>query len=74
MYGNETVNAHFLEDNEAPDVSDIPNRTIAEGESFATITLDDFVSDADNDDDQQEQNSITNLLQENHLSAPDGFH
>ena len=34
--------------NDAPVVADIPAQTIAEGESFATINLDDYVSDADN--------------------------
>ncbi|HEX9751135.1 MAG TPA: Ig-like domain-containing protein, partial [candidate division Zixibacteria bacterium] len=34
--------------NDAPVVSDIPNQTIAEGSSFTTITLDDYVSDVDN--------------------------
>ncbi|MBU8933230.1 MAG: T9SS type A sorting domain-containing protein [candidate division Zixibacteria bacterium] len=38
--------------NDAPVVTDIPDQTIAEGGSFATITLDDFVSDADNTDEQ----------------------
>ena len=36
--------------NDAPVVTDIPNQTIAEGASFATINLDDFVSDVDNTD------------------------
>ncbi len=36
--------------NDAPVVTDIPNQTIAEGAAFATITLDDFVSDLDNTD------------------------
>ena len=36
--------------NDAPVVGDIANQTIAEGESFATINLDDFVSDVDNPD------------------------
>ncbi|MBW1743775.1 MAG: PKD domain-containing protein, partial [Deltaproteobacteria bacterium] len=36
--------------NDAPVVSDIPGQTIAEGESFATINLDNYVSDADNPD------------------------
>ena len=36
--------------NDAPVVSDIPGETIAEGETFATINLDDFVSDVDNPD------------------------
>ncbi|MGV7975675.1 MAG: Ig-like domain-containing protein [Anaerolineaceae bacterium] len=36
--------------NDAPVVADIPNQTIAEGGSFATIALDDYVSDVDNAD------------------------
>jgi hypothetical protein len=36
----------------APVVTNIPNQTIAEGDSFATIKLDDFVSDVDNTDEQ----------------------
>jgi len=38
--------------NDAPVMSDIPNQTIAEGSSFATIALDDYVSDVDNLDNQ----------------------
>ena len=38
--------------NDAPVVDDIPNQTIAEGDSFATISLDDYVSDVDNTDDE----------------------
>ena len=34
----------------SPVVTDIPNQTIAEGSSFATINLDGYVSDADNTD------------------------
>ncbi|MBU8935030.1 MAG: hypothetical protein KOO62_13670, partial [candidate division Zixibacteria bacterium] len=34
----------------APVVTDIPDQTIAEGGSFATINLDDYVSDADHTD------------------------
>ncbi len=41
-----TVNAQ----NDPPVVSDIPDQTIAEGQSFATIALDDYVSDPDNSD------------------------
>jgi hypothetical protein len=37
-------------ENDAPDVTDIPNQTIAEGQSFTTILLDNFVSDIDNTD------------------------
>jgi len=36
--------------NDAPVVSAIPNQTIEEGQSFATIALDDYVSDVDNSD------------------------
>ncbi|MEA3280550.1 MAG: Ig-like domain-containing protein, partial [Thermodesulfobacteriota bacterium] len=38
--------------NDAPVVSDISGETIAEGGSFATITLDDYVADPDNADDE----------------------
>jgi len=36
--------------NDAPMVSDIPDQIIAEGDSFATIDLDDYVDDVDNTD------------------------
>jgi len=36
--------------NDTPVVSDIPDQTISEGESFATINLDDYVSDVDDAD------------------------
>lgn len=36
--------------NDAPVVSEISDQSISEGSSFTTITLDDFVSDADNSD------------------------
>ncbi|MEP0829423.1 MAG: hypothetical protein HRF51_12965, partial [bacterium] len=36
--------------NDAPVVADIPNQTVAEGTPFATINLDDYVSDIDNAD------------------------
>ena len=36
--------------NDAPVVSDIPDQTVEEGGNFATINLDDFVSDPDNTD------------------------
>jgi hypothetical protein len=38
--------------NEPPVVSDIPDQTISEGETFATINLDDYVVDPDNADDE----------------------
>ncbi len=38
--------------NDAPAVSDIPNQAIAEGSTFTTITLDNYVSDVDNTDEQ----------------------
>ena len=36
--------------NDSPVVGDIPDQTIAEGESFVSINLDDYVSDVDNSD------------------------
>jgi hypothetical protein len=36
--------------NQAPVVSDIPDQTIAEGSTFTTINLDDYVSDVDHAD------------------------
>ncbi|KAA3614966.1 MAG: tandem-95 repeat protein [Calditrichaeota bacterium] len=36
--------------NDAPVVTNIPDQTIAEGEQFDTISLDEFVSDVDNSD------------------------
>ncbi len=38
--------------NDPPVVTDIPNQTVAFGGTFTTITLDNFVSDADNNDNQ----------------------
>jgi hypothetical protein len=38
--------------NDAPVVADIPDQSIEEGSGFATINLDDYVSDADHTDDQ----------------------
>jgi len=35
-------------DNDGPVVSDIPDQTVAEGATFATVNLDNFVSDVDN--------------------------
>jgi hypothetical protein len=36
--------------NDPPVVSDIPDQTIAEGDTFASISLDEYVSDPDNED------------------------
>jgi len=36
--------------NDAPVVGDIPDQTVAEGDAFLTINLDDYVSDVDNGD------------------------
>jgi hypothetical protein len=36
--------------NDAPVVSDIPDQTVAEGLTFTTINLDDYVTDVDNPD------------------------
>ncbi len=46
------VNVTIEAANDAPVVTDIPNQTIAEGGTFATIVLDSYVSDADNSDAQ----------------------
>jgi hypothetical protein len=42
----------ILVTNQPPVVSNIPNQTIAEGQSFATISLDNYVADPDNPDDE----------------------
>ena len=42
----------FPDVNDPPVVSDIPDQTIAEGDTFASIPLDDYVSDPDNEDDE----------------------
>jgi VCBS repeat-containing protein len=44
-----------------PVVSGIPDQFIAEGTSFATIALDDYVTDADNSDDQMSWSYSGNL-------------
>jgi len=38
--------------NDPPVVSDIPNQTVPEGQNFATISLDNYVADPDNPDNQ----------------------
>ena len=45
-----TVNVTITAVNDAPVITDIPDQTIAEGGSFVTISLDDYVSDVDNTD------------------------
>ena len=45
-----TVNVTIEAVNDAPVVTGIPDQTIAEGESFVTISLDAYVADADNTD------------------------
>ncbi len=49
--------------NDPPVVSGIPDQSIAEGSSFATITLDNYVTDIDNDDSEIVWTSyaVTNL-------------
>jgi VCBS repeat-containing protein len=49
---NTTVSITVNPVNDAPVVADIPSQTIAEGSSFATIALDNYVSDVDNTDAQ----------------------
>ncbi len=48
LYYEEAVNITVTNVNEAPDVIGIPDQTIEQGASFATINLDDFISDVDN--------------------------
>ncbi|GEM_PF-2763497 len=45
-----TVIIHVTPVNDAPVVTDIPDQVVSEGESFATISLDDYVSDVDSAD------------------------
>jgi VCBS repeat-containing protein len=47
-----TVNITITPVNDPPDVTDIPNQSIAEGATFATINLDSYVSDPDHADNQ----------------------
>ena len=67
--------------NDAPVVTDIPGETIAEGGSFATISLDDYVSDVDDADAEMSwgYSGTTSLLVNINattrvatISAPDG--
>jgi len=50
LYGEDQAVFSVTAENKAPVVSDIPDQTVLEGGSFATINLDDYVSDIDNDD------------------------
>ena len=52
LYDEEAATFTVTAVNDAPVVADIPNQTIAEGSLFATITLDNFVTDVDNSDTQ----------------------
>ncbi|MBW2109287.1 MAG: tandem-95 repeat protein, partial [Deltaproteobacteria bacterium] len=45
-----TITINLNNVNEPPIVSDIPDQAIAEGSTFATINLDDYVNDVDNTD------------------------
>ncbi len=47
-----TVNITVAPANDPPEVSDIPNQTVAEGASFATINLDGYVTDPDHANNQ----------------------
>ncbi len=60
--------------NDAPVVSDIPNQTIDEGQTFATINLDDYVSDEDNSAAEMTWSYSGNLqlivsIDENHVAT-----
>jgi len=51
VYSNiATVHITVTSVNDAPVVGDIPSQTIAEGSTFTTISLDNYVSDVDNTD------------------------
>ncbi|MBN1536803.1 MAG: tandem-95 repeat protein, partial [Anaerolineales bacterium] len=50
LYNQDEANFTVTGVNDAPVVSDIPDQTINEGETFATIALDDYVMDVDNTD------------------------
>lgn len=52
LYGEDAANFTVASVNDAPVVGDIPDMTIAVGSSFATINLDEFVSDVDNPDEE----------------------
>jgi hypothetical protein len=52
LYSQDSAVFTVTEVNDAPLVSDIPDQSIEEGSSFATIALDDYVSDVDNPDAQ----------------------
>ncbi len=52
LYAEDAATFTVTADNDAPEVADIPNQTIAEGAAFTTINLDGYVSDADNTDAQ----------------------
>ncbi|GEM_PF-2755499 len=49
---NWSLNITYIKPLHPPQVTDIPDQTIMEGESFATIALNDYVTDADNSDDE----------------------
>ncbi len=66
-------------ENDPPVVSDIPDQTVAEGQSFASIALDDYVTDPDNGDNELNwtysgNKALTVKIDENRVatvSAPD---
>jgi VCBS repeat-containing protein len=49
---NDAATFTVTPENDPPVVSDIPNQTISEGATFATINLDNYVSDVDNNDNE----------------------
>ncbi len=50
LFGEDAATFTVTNVNDAPVVSDIPDQTVAEGDNFVTISLDDYVSDVDNTD------------------------
>ncbi len=60
LYDEDAATFTVTAANDAPVVMDIPNQTIVEGGAFATISLDNFVSDVDNTDAQMTWTSSGN--------------
>ena len=50
LFDRDTVRFHVALFNDLPVIDDIPNQTIAEGQSFSQLNLDAFVADADHAD------------------------
>ncbi|MCB9059538.1 MAG: tandem-95 repeat protein [Calditrichae bacterium] len=70
---SDTASFTVIAENDAPVVSDIPDQDIAEGADFATINLDDYVSDVDNPDSEiswiaSETTDLSVVIDENRVA------